>query len=60
MYKGGEFMKEINVEEAASWSPAEFVDNIRYLEERTRYTEVARAKQVREDDKTKKPTKRGE
>jgi phosphosulfolactate synthase (CoM biosynthesis protein A) len=42
-----EVMKEIDVEEAASWSEEEAQYNIHYLETRTRYVEAARARELR-------------
>ena len=39
--------RTINVEEAASWSDEETKENLKYLELRTRFTEMARVRELR-------------
>lgn len=39
--------KQVNVEEAASWSKEEYEDNIAYLSDRMMWEDVSRAKAVR-------------
>jgi len=50
-------MREIDVEDAASWTDEEFADNILYLESRTRYAEAASAKAVRAEGPGKSKSK---
>lgn len=46
-------MKEIDVSKAADWSAEEADYNIKYLEDRTRFDEAAKARELREAAATK-------
>jgi L-alanine-DL-glutamate epimerase-like enolase superfamily enzyme len=45
--------KEIDVEKAASWTEGEAEFNIKYLEDRVRFEDVARVRELRAKKSTK-------